>query len=561
MVFAVGIFPRGAVAAPDILPLSEVRPGMEGEALTVFQGTTPEPFKIRVVSIVRDFLPHQDVILVRGADPRVEHTGIAAGMSGSPVYIQGKLVGAIAYGFSFSKEPLAGVTPIEAMLAQRGRKGKPATDVYSLAGMAGTSAAERGFAPVSIPLSVSGISEAALRYLAEDLKTDHLVPMRAGGGGKVGDAKSALVPGAAVGVTLIRGDMSATAMGTLTVVDGNTVHAFGHPLFGAGVVNLPMVLGEVHTIIASLATSTKLASPLADVGRVTDDLKNGIVGVLHEQAGMIPLRIDFASEGTPLRPFAVEIARHRRMLPVFASAALATALGEAFPDVTDAVVDVVTTISLRGMDPISIRDQVAASDGFAPRILAMAHGPRVLGELLGNPFAPAIIDGIRMQVGLTYRADGVEIVSVASPGDKVLSGRALPLRVLLRPYNGKEYLETFAVELPPTLAGKMVKIEVASGSVTKPQIAKPEDLKGFVDTLRMFHPATSLVVSVGMGESGVQMRGTLVRGLPVSAMDTARPTRQTRRAEMFKVVGQTAFPVGKVVTGKQEITLQVLPAE
>ena len=534
---------------------------MEGESLTVFQGTTPEPFKIRVVSIVRNFLPHQDVILVRGADPRVEHTGIAAGMSGSPVYIQGKLVGAIAYGFSFSKEPLAGVTPIEAMLAQQGRKGKPATDVYSLGAAAGASAEERGFVPVSIPLSVSGISDVALRYLADDLRADHLVPMRAGGGGKMGDAKADLVPGAAVGVTLIRGDMSATAMGTLTVVDGNIVHAFGHPLFGAGVVNLPLVLGEVHTIIASLATSTKLASPLADVGRVTDDLKNGIVGTLHEQAGMIPLRIEFASGGTPLRPFVVEIARHRRMLPVFASAVLATALGEAFPDVTDAVVDVATTISLRGMDPLTLRDQLAASDGFAPRILAMAHGPRVLGDLLGNPFAPAIIDGIRMQVGLSYRADGVEIVSVASSGDKVLSGRALPLRVILRPYNGKEYTETLTVDLPPTVAGKLVKIEVASGAGTKPQVPKPENLKGFVDNLRHFHPATSVVVSVGMGESGVQMRGTLVHGLPVSALDTARPTRQTRRAEVFKVVGQTAFPVGKVVTGKQEITLQVLPAE
>jgi len=362
-------------------------------------------------------------------------------------------------------------------------------------------------------------------------------------------------------VTLIRGDMSATAMGTLTVVQGNTVHAFGHPLFGAGVVNLPLVLGEVHTIIASLATSTKLASPLAEVGRVTDDLKNGIVGTLHEQASMIPLRIEFASEGTPLRPFVVEIARHRRLLPVFVSAVLATAIGEAFPDVTDAVVAVSTTLSLRGMDPLTLKDQLAASDGFAPRILAMAHGPRVLGDLLGNPFAPAIIDGIRMQVGLSYRADGVEIVSVASSGDKVLSGRALPLRVILRPYNGKEYTETLTVDLPPTMAGKLVKIEVASGAGTKPQVPKPENLKGFVDNLRHFHPATSVVVSVGMGESGVQMRGTLVHGLPVSALDTARPTRQTRRAEVFKVVGQTAFPVGKVVTGKQEITLQVLPAE
>jgi len=483
-------------------------------------------------------------------------------MSGSPVYIQGKLVGAIAYGFSFSKEALAGVTPIEAMLAQRDRKGKPPTDGFPLAAGA-VSGAGQCFAAVSLPLSLSGVSEPAFRYLTQALEAERLVPLRAGGaGGKASDRLPApLVPGSAVGVTLVRGDMSATAIGTLTVIQGNTVHAFGHPLFGAGRMNLPLVLGEVHAIVPSFATSTKLASPLRVIGRVTDDLKNGIVGSLGEQAAMIPLRIDFSSGGTPLRPFTVEIARHRRLLPIFTSAALASALSEAFPDVTDAVVDVATTISLRGMDPLAIRDQFAASDGFAPRTLAMAHGPKVLGELLKNPFGPAIIEGVHIRVGMTYGADRVEIVSVAAPGDLVRTGRPLPLRVSLRPYGGKEYTETLTIALPPTVAGKLVKLEVVAGASAKPQVPTPENLKGFVANLRHFHPATSLVVSMSMGESGVRMRGTLVRDLPGSALDTARTTRQTHRAEVFKVVGQTAFPMGSVVTGKQAITLRVAPRE
>lgn len=538
---------------------------MEGEAWTVFQGTTPESFKIRVVSIVRNYLPHQDIVLIEAEDSRVKHTGIAAGMSGSPVYVKGKLLGAIAYGFSSAKDPLAGVTPIEAMLSQADRPGKPALEANAAMSSAGPQVKPTSLLPqllpLAVPLAISGMSDSVMHFLHRDLAIEHLVPMRGGGGGKGTASKAALIPGAAMGVALVRGDLTATAVGTLTCIDGDRVHAFGHPLFGAGQVNLPMVLAEVHAIVPSLVSSIKLASPLEEVGRVTDDLKNGIVGVLSGRARMVPLRMIFASNQQTLRPFSVEIVRHRRLLPTLATAVLSTALAEAFPDLTDAVADVTTRISVPGFEPIQLRDQFAASEGFVPRVLAMAHGPRVIGELLANPFSPLTFDRIDVTVSLVHRAGVAEIVALASPGDRIRAGHPLPLRVTLRPYGGKEYVQVLTVELPRGLAGKTVKIEAAAGSLVKPQVARPENLLGFIDNLRAFHPASSIVVSMALGEMGTELRGKVLSNLPNSAIDLLRPSQSTRQANVFKVVKQVVFPSTHVMSGRMELTLHVSPLE
>jgi hypothetical protein len=560
-----------AVAADEpsgILPLAQVRPGMVGEARTVFQGTVPEAFKVRVVSILRNFMPRQDVILIRAEDARVEALGIAAGMSGSPVYVDGKLKGAIAYGWSFAKQPLAGVTPIESMLAERDRPDRPPPDPPP-AGATAPDESQRGggaplghLQPVAIPLSVAGASDASLSYLGEELGTLGLRPVRAGGSGdRPGQAAGPLVPGAAVGVALISGDMSTTAMGTLTYSDGKQVFAFGHPMFGIGSVNLPLVRGEIHAIIPSLASSLKMASPIAEIGTVTDDSKSGVIGRLGGRAGTVPVQVRVTAQGKSKPPFTVAIARHRRLLPMLATTAISTALTEAVPDVTDMTADVTTRLFVRGFSPIELRDVIFANDSLAPRVLAMSHGMRALGELLGNPFAPAVVDKIEVGARVEFRADKAEIVGLASPGDKVLAGGRLPLRVTLRPYQGAEFVEVLPVEVPRSLAGQVVKIEVASGAQVKPDLPRAEDLRGFVDNLRTYYPASSLVVSVFTKDDGVALHGRLIRNLPPSALDTLRPAGQSRLADALHVVRRTAFPRSRVFSGHKDIQVQVRVAE
>jgi hypothetical protein len=537
---------------------------MVGEARTVFQGTSPEAFKVRVVSILRNFLPKQDIILVRAEDPRVEAVGIAAGMSGSPVYLEGKVAGAIAYGWSFAKEPLAGVTPIESILAERNRPDRPPPDPLVSGALPLSSSGRPGndgqLRPVSIPLSVSGASDASLAYLGDELEALGLHPIRAGGGGAKPRSESVarpLVPGAAVGVALVSGDMSTTAMGTLTYADGNQVFAFGHPMFGIGSVSLPMVQGEIHAIIPSLSSSLKMSSPIAEIGTITDDSRSGVIGELGLRTGTVPVQIRVTSKGVVKPPFTVEIARHRRLLPMLATMAVSTALGEAVPDVTNLTAEVTTRLFVRGFHPLELRDYVFTNESLAPRVLAMSHGMRALGEILGNPFAPAVVDKIEVDTRVEYRADTAEIVALASPGDQIHAGSRVRLRVTLRPYQAPELVEEVPVEIPRALAGRVVRIEVAGGAQVKPELARAEDLRGMVENLRTYYPAASLVVSITTQDDGVALRGRLLRNLPPVALDTLKSAGQSRSAEVFRVVRRTAFPEMRVLSGQKEIQVQV----
>lgn len=554
--------PRLKPPSHPIMRLADVRPGMTGEALTVFRGTKPETFKVRVVSIIRNFLPKQDVILVRAEDPRVEFTGIAAGMSGSPVFIEGKLAGAVAYAWSFSKEPLAGVTPIETMLAERQRPRRGASDMFfAQADTRPASLDEPRLQQVALPLSVSGISNAALGDLTEQLKPFGMVPVRAGGGGGSGRLPGVtadkLALGAPVGVQLVRGDMSAVAMGTLTYVQDDTVIAFGHPMFGVGEVNLPMVLGEVHTFIPSLATSFKMASPVAEIGAVVQDRPSCIIGDLTKRATMVPVEVLVTAPDSEGRTFRAEVARNRRLTPILTSMVVTSAVADAEPDIADMAVAVISRLDIRGYGSLELRDHLFSNEGVSPRLLSSSRGLRALTDLMANPFEPAIIDRVDVDVRIEFRRDVAEIVGVALPGDLVRAGDTMPLRVTLRPYAGPEYTETVPVKIPRRLAGESVRVEVASGTLVKPDTPKPESLRGFIDNLRSFYTNTDIVVSLSTPDDGASLRGRLIPTLPQSALDTLRPGNQTRRADSYRVAERTVVSSARPVVGKQELTISV----
>jgi len=560
--------------APAIFPLSEVRPGQVGEAFTVFEGVKPEAFKVRVLSVVPNFLPKQDIVVVRAEDPRLVTCGIAAGMSGSPVYVEGKLLGAIAYGWSFAKEPLAGVTPIAAMREASQRSRRPPGDPFLAEdghGLTPGQAAQQTAAPAlatgeprlqaaSLPLAVSGISDAAMRDLGEDLRPFGLVPVRSGGtGGKTPTAAlaEAVQPGATVGVGLIRGDMNAVAMGTLTQVAGKTVLAFGHPFLGLGEVNLPLVSGQVHTIVASLSSSMKLVSPLAEIGAVVQDLPSGIVAELGRHAPSVPIEVLVSARHEKERTFRTQVALHRRLLPLLAATVVGSAMAETKPDVTDMVISMTTRLAVRGAGSVDISEQVFSSEGLSGRVLSQARGIKALSDLLGNPFAPAVIERMDVDVRVEFRDDVAEIVGAALPDERVRPGETLAVRVVLRPYAGKEFVESVPILIPRALAGRNIKIEVASGALVRPDMPKPESLRGLMDNLRLSYPAKSIVVTVSTPDGGVSLRGRLIPSLPDSALDTLRSTSQARRADPYRVTDRFVRPCDHLVSGRQELAARV----
>jgi hypothetical protein len=601
---------------PAIMPLSEVKPGMVGQALTVFQGTKPEPFKVRVVSVMHNFLPKQDVILIRAEDPRVEFSGIVAGMSGSPVYIDGKLVGAVAYAWSFAKEPLGGVTPIESMLAEKRRPrrvgreyfaeggpdngqgtAKPGTSVAQAGGQnslripaamtGGNSALAQshggfgspdalsrglGLPPIgpapangeprllraSVPLTVSGFSPRTVGELAEEMRPTGLVPLQAGGGGHIGPPKAGHVePGSAIGVELVRGDMSTVATGTVTYVNGSDVLAFGHPLFGIGEVYLPMVDAEIHAFLPSLSQSFKMSSPLNEVGTLVQDRPACIVGDLDARTTMLPIDVRVTGPGVEPRLFHAEVARNRRLTPMLASMVVGNAIADAEPDVTDMIVTVTSKVGLKGYAPLEMRDQIFSPEGVSSHALASSRGLRAMGELLVNPFEPITLDRMDVDVRVEYRRDVAEIVGVALPTQDVHAGDTVDLRVTLRPYGGSEYVETVPVIIPRTVAGQLLKIEVASGASVKPDVPQAETLPVYIDNMRKSYSATSIVVTLQTPDDGASLRGRLISGLPDSALDTLRPGNQTNRAGAYHVADRTLFPARQLVSGREELSVAV----
>ncbi|HXU61596.1 MAG TPA: SpoIVB peptidase S55 domain-containing protein [Polyangia bacterium] len=584
------IVPNGP--PPAIMPLSDVRAGMVGQALTVFQGTKPEPFKVKVVAVMRNFLPKQDVILIRAEDPRVEFSGIVAGMSGSPVYIDGKLVGAVAYAWSFAKEPLGGVTPIESMLAERRRPRRISHEYFasndsgtprmpaSLRAMAphdgfgAPDALSRGLglppvgpAPVagqpgliraSVPLSVSGVTPRTVSDLADELRPSGLVPMQAGGGRRPGPPAAGRVePGSAIGVELVRGDVSTVATGTVTYVNGSDVLAFGHPLFGIGEVYLPLVDAEIHAFLPSLSNSFKMSSPLNEVGTLVQDRQSCILGDLDARTTMLPVDVRVTGPGVEPRLFHAEVARNRRLTPMLASMVVGNAISDAEPDVTDMIVTVTSKVGLKGYAPLELRDQIFSAEGVSSHALASSRGLRAMGELLFNPFEPVVLDRMDVDVRVEYRRDVAEIVGVSLPSQDIHAGDTVDLRVTMRPYAGAEYVETVPVIIPRSMGGQTVKIEVATGAAVKPDVPQAESLPVYIDNLRKSYSASAIVVTLQTPESGASLRGRLISGLPASAMDTLRPGNQTRRADAYHIADRTIFPARQLVSGKQELTVAI----
>ncbi|HXJ21629.1 MAG TPA: SpoIVB peptidase S55 domain-containing protein [Polyangia bacterium] len=585
---------------PAIMPLSEVRPGMVGQALTVFQGTKPEPFKVKVVAVMRNFLPKQDIILIRAEDPRVEFSGIVAGMSGSPVYIDGKLVGAVSYAWSFAKEPLGGVTPIESMLAERGRPKRVTKEYFAdarppqgsidgtprlPASLQASAASRDGFgAPdalarglglppmgpttansgeprlirASVPLSVSGFTPRTVGELADELRPTGLVPLQAGGGRRPGPPAAGHVePGSAIGVELVRGDMSTVATGTVTYINRGDVLAFGHPLFGIGEVYLPLVDAEIHAFLPSLSNSFKMSSPLNEVGTLVQDRPSCIIGDLDARSTMLPVEVRVTGPGVEPRLFHADIARNRRLTPMLASMVVGNAIADAEPDVTDMIVTVTSKVGVKGFAPLEMRDQIFSPEGVSSHALASSRGLRAMESLLFNPFEPVVLDRMDVDVRVEYRRDIAEIVGVSLPSQDIHAGDTVDLKVTMRPYAGAEYVETVPVIIPRNVGGQNVKIEVSTGAAVKPDVPQAETLPVYIDNLRKSYSASAIVVTLQTPDDGASLRGRLISGLPASALDTLRPGNQTRRADAYHIADRTIFPARQLVSGRQELTVSV----
>jgi len=603
---------EGKATRADIMPVEQIKRGMKGYGLTVFEGTTPEKFGVEVIDVLDNFQPHQELILIKTVHPRLDVAKVVAGMSGSPVYIDGKMIGAYAYGWTFGTEPVAGVTPIRMMLDDMARPLPKQIDGIPFGALprprqasrgAGSGRSEPGgkrtvtgslykgergsydvnrhahqlataksqmlgtvpgaLMPVSTPLLMGGMTARSVGWAKELLAPLGLEPLQAGGGGKADPtAPKRFVDGGAVGISLIRGDISATGLGTVTRVEGDSLVAFGHPMMNSGVTNLPTAIGKILWFLASDMRSFKIGMPVRDIGAMVNDRQSSIVVSHSVEAPVIPVKMKIKGvPGAPVTDWNFEVAHEKFMTPAFMAVALGNAMQTTAAERQDVSWTVKSSLEVKDHGVIQLEDQGVALGG-TPDEREFAESPLVkaAGAILNNPWEPVVILGAEVEIELRYERDILRLRGADLIETEIDAGEPARVRLTLEPYSGKAITRVIAIPLPRHLAGETVSITLEPGYNVEYESAAPESVSELVSNLeRQSYPAKSVVASFATGDSAVSYKGRIAMNLPPGALDSIQPVTTSVAPDTFGTQVRRVFTLGQFMTGQDSVSVKIRP--
>jgi SpoIVB peptidase S55 len=597
----------GGNSRPDTMPVSEIHPGMKGYGLTVFSGTKPERFDVEVIDVLKSFRPKQDLILIKTKHPRLEITKVVAGMSGSPIYLNDKMIGAYAYGWTFGSEPVAGVTPIANMLAELARPLPSQIDGWPLkflpqADNGGAAARQRhamndtghryqgdlahydvrehaaelaralgtsnsstvsALTPVSTPILMGGMGPRSIAFAQQMLTPLGLEPLEAGGGGSAeANAPTRFVDGGAIGVQLIRGDMSAMGLGTVTRVEGDKLVAFGHPMSELGVTALPTAIGRVIWFLASDQRSFKIGMAVRDVGALVNDRQSAIVVSHSAKAPVIPIKVSIhGAPGFPSSNWSFEVAHDKFMTPSFAAVALGSALQEVANEHQDVSWTATSVLKIKGFPEITLQDYGVAIGG-TPEAgeFARSNLVRAMGTIMNNPWQPAIIEGATMDIQLRFARDILRLRGAELLESEIDAGAPARVRLTLVPYSGPEITRVVSVPIPAHMAGQTVNLEIEPGYTEDRDQSSPETLAEMIKNFENpVYPAKSVVVTFGTGDAGVTFKGRVAHDLPPGALDVIRPETSSVSPETFQTTTRIVVDLPEFMVGRDRVSVTVRP--
>jgi SpoIVB peptidase S55 len=592
ILLAVTLTVASAATAAERMPLSEVKKGMKGYGLTVFEGTQIEKFDVEILGVLQNIGPEQNLILARVDSPTVRRAGIIAGMSGSPVLVDGKVIGALAYAWQFAKEPVAGITPIEEMLKLSSRvapAGASLADaaprmsgaelLQSLADKKTDAAFDKliaslGAAPVStingakriaMPMSLSSFAPETISRFAPHL--DNLgfvaVPSGTASTSAATSNKTSFEPGDPVGAVLLNGDFNVAASGTVTYVDGDKIYAFGHPFLDMGEISFPMATSEVVTVLPSLANSFKFSNTGKVVGALRQDRSAGILGVLGETAPMIP--VELIMNGN--QSYKVNIVRHSHLSPLILAMATDTVIANAQRAAGERTVMLDGEIKLKGYEPIKLREGWA---GQQARQSIPAYLAVVAGYLMSNEFRATEIESVKVNLRHDDElkiAKLMEASLVQPDKGRIEPGDTVQVRTVLKPYRGEAFVETFEVRIPDDQPAGAAYLLVGSGSVMNAVDftlvpPDPRTLEQVLAVIGRLRPSTDLTVGLYSNGEGAVTSGVYLPNLPPSmrAVVSADTSNGAQAPVKYHAAGHQARPLGYIVDGALKIDLDVRPA-
>lgn len=510
-----------------IMKVSDIKPGMKGYGLTVFRGTKPERFDVEIVDVLKKAFPKHDLILARCSHPIIDKAHIIAGMSGSPIYINDKLIGALAYGWSFTKEPIAGITPIEWMLeeihAPEGSLGGAGPRFVPPDGKSNkkNSQPHSGITRLKIPVSLSGtlgLRSKAIEKLREIFDERGLMLLEGTSGSAASEniGVDSLVPGAAIGVALLRGDITMTGIGTLTHREGNRIIAFGHPmLFSGQEIAMPLTTAFIHGVLPSQWSSFKFGSPSQSVGTLTQDGFSSIAGTLGQDCPMIPVTATIHNPSNDSsETIHVEMIDNRELSPylvLLTSAYLTLLEGAQWSNFS---VEYTLNMTFEKYGKLELKGIDTAYSGFI-----MFEPYRAVSRVLNNPFEPLKLKEVVIDMKAIHRRIDARIQRAWLDQLEVRPGTNVTLHLMIHPYGEKPREITFPIAIPTHLDEGKYEIVVGGGGHWEVQPPTPpsEAVTDIFTQLKTRYRPTTAVAVLKLPSVGVGFKGTLFRQLPSSA--------------------------------------------
>lgn len=564
--------PLLAQQATPLFPVQDIRVGMKGTGRTVWEGGKIDTFQFEVIGLMKNSAPGRSRILVRATGGPLEKAGIIQGMSGSPCYIDGKLVGALSFGFNSQKEPIGGITPIQEMLDQlRDLPEAPAQRTplilpkleppkvlkSALQGQMIPMSTLLEMEPNALPILFGGSEwgpSAKSIWAGAPVQFQAMTTASASGGDP-----SPFEPGGMVAVNLMQGDLDMGAFGTITYREGKKILAFGHPLFNLGGVDLPMWSASVATVMPSYQASFKLASSVAPVGALRQDRNTGIAGVVGAEPKMVPMRVGLNLGGRRTMNFRFDIMDHPIVTPALASMALAQCLDAHGRGIGFQSLSLQGNIKLVGHAPIQIENVVA---DLNPGRLAQFTGA-ILQAVMFNPFERPQIEGISLTVKLEERLDLAAVAGVRLLKARAKRGETLPVLVTFQNIQGARETTTF--NLPVPLSAEKGHAVLMVGDGLSLMAADPDERAietgSLSDVVRVLNGAlrnNHAYVLLVQAQSGAGLRGTRIEGVPptvaglVGADGNSADNRLQRR-----IIGRAVLPLEREVKGLTQMDIEI----
>ena len=586
----------------EFMLVEEIQPGMKGHGLTVFTGTQIDTFQVEILGIERNAWAQKDLIWGRLQGGPLADTGVIAGMSGSPVYIDGRLIGAVGYGFGFTKEPLAGITPIaqmfEALERQQGnrpespgqnRQGKmnlfpefdfgpglalgevgvgldPGTDLafgawWGFSAEPG-SAADHKVVPLATPLMISGMDRDAFEMIAPTFKRLGFLPLEAGGGSGSASASPELEAGAGVGVQFVRGDLNIAGVGTLTYRKGADILAFGHRMYHLGEVEVPMTTVDVHFVVPTLIGSFKFASPIDVVGTLTQDRLAAVAGIVGQVPNMLPVSVKLEESGT-LKEFSYEIMRS----PFFSAGLAGTTVFNSIASVGkmfgDYVIGIKVEADLEGHPTPGVENVFS---GMMAPFEAAQTTAQMVSLLVSNDFERAKIKNISVEISLLEKRKSAVLEALRVDRGAIRPGGQLEVALSIRPHLEDTVIKLISLQVPEEVPEGLLELRAYDANTAyamerQPGSTwfRPRNMAELIGLLEELPRNNEVVVDLFLRRTGARVGATELPSLPTSMLGVLQTPRQSGGTGLTRGtnVVRERIPLDYVIVGSRTLLLKV----